>query len=228
MLAKQRKILEKELNQIISKIQDLNIRREEVTKRVKELEDIISSNDRYCDAKEDLKSAWITYPICGILLDIIFYLLFPEELLISSEIKLEVMEIVIPIICLIMSVGSSINPLYKMSKNEKLSKNQEEETKAELSLKDDLIKTINKQITNLESRKESYKNDIKYIDELPKRISRILDISEKLTYQSTLKPSIEDILISEFNDYLSESVDYSKVHLDVIPDIKEYKLKAPK
>lgn len=224
MLAKQRKILEEKLNQIISKIEELNIRREEVTKRVKELENIISSHDKYCYAKEELKSAWITYPICGILLDIAFYFLFSENLFVSFE----TMAIVIPIFCLIMSVGSSVNPLYKMVKNEKLSKSQEEEIKEELSLKDDLIKTINKKITNLETRKESCKNDIKYIEELPKRISRILDISENLTYQSTLEPSIEDILISEFNDYLNESVDYSKVHLDVIPDIKEYKLKAPK
>lgn len=235
MLDKQRQIIEEKLNQIITRLEKLYTKRDEAKVKVEEIKNLLSAYSKYCKAKSDLRASVIIYSCMGIIAELVINLMidyfFPPvniEFYSSYITRWSVTYIIIPLVCALTMLTTSFDDLSDIIRYRGASKIDEEEQNKELDSAEKLSLSINKQISCLEERKNTCLSDIKYIDDLPSMISKILDDVAYLTSTEEEIPNIEDILLSEFNDFLNEKVDYSKIHLDVVPDIKEYKLNAHK
>lgn len=87
------------------------------------------------------------------------------------------------------------------------------------------VKESEKELTKLKNKNCSLTNEIKkcentlkYIDELQNNINNILSLSDNQQHVIYTDDFIKEKLLEDFEEYLNESVDYSKVSLD--PEIK--------
>lgn len=224
MLDKEKEIIAEKLDIIASKIETLYTKRDEENRKIKELEHIMSTYSKVCEAKESLMLVLIFCPCYVILCEVFMYCI--------SDIPSIFDTINWHLLCYIFGVflllEESINPLYLLMKYRRLARLNIEEIEQKKSISEDLVKKLENQIANLETRKEYYTNAINNIDDLPQKLNEILEAFDYLTYQENAIKDIEDIFISELNNFLNEKIDYSKIHFNATSDIKEYKFKAHK
>lgn len=224
MLDKQKQILEENLNYVTSKLESLYPRVDEVKKNIANSEKTLSLYYASCSSRNFLKTIWkVMPPFVGVLEIILFFV--PENALIDYEQKMSIMLYVLPISYILMASFLSFRAIPDIRAFKKTRDFNEEELREEISKAKELLERLSNQIANLETRKTSISNEICYIEEMPKKISEILDNSTNLTSKFASSPNIEEILLSDFEDFLNERVDYSKFHLTDVGDIKEYKLK---
>lgn len=234
MLDKQRQIIEEKLNQIIAKLAELCTQKEDINAKISEIKTLLSEHTRFTKAKSSLLNNVTIFSLCGIAIELFFYFMsddiFPaisNELFSFDVTKWQVTHIVIPFTCAFTIFVTSFDHFFDIIRYRNASKIDEEEQKRELESKENLSESISKQINHLEERKNTYQDDIKYIDNLPSMIDKILADVAPLTNIGDEIPSSEEILTREFNEYLNGKADDSNEHLNVAPEIKEYKLQAP-
>lgn len=235
MLDKQRKTIEEKLNQIIAKLAELCTEKEEVKKKIIEIKTLLSEHTRYTNAKRDLLSNVTIFSLCGVAMELFIYFMsddiFPvtsivNEIFSFDATKWQVTHLVIPITCACTIFVTSFESLFDIIRYRESSKIDEEEQKRELELRENLSESLSQQITNLEERKNTYQDDIKYIDNLPGMVDKILSDVANLTDTGDEIPSSEEILTREFNEYLNETNEDSKGQAPSMSGIKEYKLEA--
>ncbi len=224
MLNNEKNILQEKLNRTISRLEILNSKKDREKDKIAELESLQSSYSKYCEAKKNLKTAWIIYPIAGVVMEILMHYVY-DIFFISELTKWQVIYAIIPVACLLMSVCSSVNRLYSYIQNKKNANIDEEEVASEKELSQNTLKEIVKQINFLKDQQATYSEDLKNIDNLPNMLSRIKRDASTLDCEVDAYPTIEEVLLDEFSNFINEKVDYSKVQLMPDIDIKEYKLK---
>ena len=135
MLDNEKNILQEKLNRIISRLEILNSKKDREKDKIAELEYLQSSYSKYCEAQRNLKTAWIIYPIAGVATEILMHYVY-DIFFISDLTKWQVIYDVIPVACLLMSIGSSVNPLYSYIQNKKNANIDEEEVARKKELSD--------------------------------------------------------------------------------------------
>lgn len=222
MFDKEKEKLTNNKDSVAKKIDNLVNQQICLVNQALEADEAITESDLKQQNISFLKRLWIMLAGIDILLFIALFI-FPNNSFISFPSPIKYLALG-SFYCVIAFIGSNISiPKLNDIRNKKsLTKEEKQELKERIRLSKERCLSINNEIQPLREEYKEYQNKLATLDNFLKYLGEILEVEES---KISVEEALREELLEDFNSFITEKVDYSKVHLKDNYEINDIKLK---